>query len=66
MDSESQPKTDISFLMVTQPEQLPGWATREILIDFFHETMKPTMTPWRTWSGPWTTPWCPRRGRADS
>jgi GNAT superfamily N-acetyltransferase len=41
MDSSNQPTTDISFLKVTREGELPAWATRETLVDFFHETMKP-------------------------
>ena len=41
MEKGKQQQTEISFYRVTRPDELPDWATRRILIDFFHETMKP-------------------------
>lgn len=41
MDTSNQQTTETTFLKVTREDALPDWATREILVDFFHETMKP-------------------------
>ncbi len=32
---------DLKFLKVTREDQLPNWASRDIVVRFFHETMKP-------------------------
>ena len=32
---------ELTFLKINQERQLPDWANRDIIVRFFHETMKP-------------------------